>query len=428
MSDVTKRSLDATDLLAAIVDSSDDAIVSKDLDGIITSWNFGAEQIFGFSENEVVGKSITIIIPADRQGEETDILAHIRRGERIKHFETLRQRKDGSLIDVSLTISPIIGPDGCIAGASKIARDVSERKALEKTRDVLFREMRHRVRNTLALAAAICRQTFHSATDEEYSIFFSRIQALAAAHELLSKESWEGASIKDVVAKAMEPHRTGQGRIHITGQNISIGSGKAVSIALALHELATNAAKYGALSGATGSVHIEWEVFVREETDTVRFRWQERGGPVVTEPCRKGFGSRLIERGLAAEFRRDRPGFSSRRRCLHLRVFSHRCGRWLARDSLPTLKLFSAVSHEAAGTLLWISLRLYAQLPIYCLEKCVDILQIAHPHGPAGKGFVLGIAGHPAQCAGGDLLRVHRLLPHGRSNRPSLQPSSAGTD
>ncbi|MFC3205836.1 sensor histidine kinase [Aquamicrobium soli] len=302
MSELIKRSPYATELLAAIVDSSDDAIVSKNLDGIITSWNFGAEQIFGCTESEVIGKSITIIIPPDRQSEEPDILAHIRRGERIHHFETVRQKKDGTLIDVSLTISPVIGPDGRIVGASKIARDISARKAAEKARDLLFREMRHRVRNTLALAASICRQTFHSATEEEYSHFFSRIQALAAAHELLSRESWEGASMKDVVAKAMEPHRTGQGRIHIAGPDIAIGSGKAVSIALALHELATNAAKYGALSGASGTVHIEWTL-VREEADTIRFHWQERGGPEVVGPGRKGFGSRLIERGLAAEFR-----------------------------------------------------------------------------------------------------------------------------
>lgn len=115
-------------LLSAIIDSSDDAIVSKDLNGIITSWNKGAEKIFGYRPDEVVGHSILIILPDDRKPEEADILARIRRGERIDHFETVRRRKDGSLIDVSVTISPIRGPDGVVLGASKIARDITEQK------------------------------------------------------------------------------------------------------------------------------------------------------------------------------------------------------------------------------------------------------------------------------------------------------------
>jgi PAS domain S-box-containing protein len=251
----------AAQRLAAIVESSDDAIVSKDLNGIIMTWNLGAQRLFGYSETEVIGKPISILIPADRQDEEPDILARIRRGERIEHFETVRQRKDGSLLDISLTISPVVGQSGRIVGASKIARDISERKEAEKYRDVLFGEMKHRVKNTLALAAAICRQTFHSASDEEHGVFASRLHALGNAHDILSRQSWEGARLDEVVIKTMEPHRTGQGRIHISGPEIAIGSGKAVAIALALHELATNAVKYGALSRSDGNVHIDWETF-----------------------------------------------------------------------------------------------------------------------------------------------------------------------
>jgi PAS domain S-box-containing protein len=301
--DITERKAAefATQRLAAIVESSDDAIVSKDLNGIITSWNFGAERLFGYTEKEALGKPITILIPSDKQDEEPDILARIRRGERIEQFETVRQNKDGSLIDVSLTISPIIGQNGRIVGASKITRDISERKAAEKYKNVLFGEMKHRVKNTLALAASICRQTFHSATDDEHSTFVSRIQALGSAHDILAKHSWEAAGLNEVVTKTMEPHRTGQGRVHIAGPELAISSEKAVSIALALHELATNAAKYGALSGPVGSVNIRWEV-AGDDPDLVRLRWQERDGPTVRKPERKGFGSRLIERGLAAQF------------------------------------------------------------------------------------------------------------------------------
>src|SRR5262245_51326051 len=108
--------------LAAIVESSDDAIVSKDLGGIITSWNAGAARLFGYRAEEVIGQSITLIIPPERIDEEPDILDRIRRGERVDHYETVRRRKDGSLVEVSLTVSPIRDARGNVVGASKIAR------------------------------------------------------------------------------------------------------------------------------------------------------------------------------------------------------------------------------------------------------------------------------------------------------------------
>ena len=114
--------------LAAIVESSDDAIVSKTLDGIITTWNIGAERMFGYRADEVIGKPITILIPPSSLDEEPEILARLRRGERIEHYETVRMRKDGSLLDVALTVSPVKDGNGKIIGASKIARDITERK------------------------------------------------------------------------------------------------------------------------------------------------------------------------------------------------------------------------------------------------------------------------------------------------------------
>jgi len=116
--------------LAAIVSSSDDAIISKDLNGIIQTWNRGAERIFGFTPEEVIGKSITIIIPDERLAEETEVLSRIRAGLSVDHFETVRRRKDGGLVDISLTVSPVRAPDGTVVGASKIARDVTEQRRL----------------------------------------------------------------------------------------------------------------------------------------------------------------------------------------------------------------------------------------------------------------------------------------------------------
>ena len=127
--------------LAALIESADDAIISKTLDGLITSWNEGARLIFGYEPEEVIGKSVTILIPEGHLDEEPTILARLRAGQRIEHYETVRVRKDGRLIDISLTVSPIKGPDGKIVGASKIARDITEqrqaRRALDEATDRL---------------------------------------------------------------------------------------------------------------------------------------------------------------------------------------------------------------------------------------------------------------------------------------------------
>ena len=141
------RPPDPTLRLAAIVESSDDAIVSKDLYGIITSWNRGAEELFGYTADEAVGQPITIVIPPDRLAEEEMVLGHIRRGERVTHFETIRRRKDGTLVPISLTVSPIRDAAGVIVGASKIARNISYRRQMEAELD----ELRDRL---LALATA----------------------------------------------------------------------------------------------------------------------------------------------------------------------------------------------------------------------------------------------------------------------------------
>ena len=136
-----KQSQDAGALLSAIVDSSDDAIISKDLNTIITSWNKGAERLFGYTAAEAIGRPITMIIPPDRLDEEPKIIERLKRGERVDHFETIRMRKDGSHVDISLTISPMKDSNGKIIGASKIARDITERKHLERQRQEFNRQL-----------------------------------------------------------------------------------------------------------------------------------------------------------------------------------------------------------------------------------------------------------------------------------------------
>jgi PAS domain S-box-containing protein len=300
----------------AIIESSDDAILSKDLDGLILSWNRGAERLFGFTSEEAVGRPVTIIIPLDRRDEEPTILEKIHRGERIEHFETVRQRKDGSLVDISLTISPIRDSRGKIVGASKIARDITElRKARERQR-LLLREMSHRVNNLFALSGSIVGLSARLAKSprELADSTRERLAALARAHALTFSDF--GASplsttlqslARTIVAPFNDPEHP---RIAISGIDGGISGSAVTSFALLLHEFATNAAKYGALSADTGSVKV---VFV-EEGDSIVVHWTEHGGPPVARPTGTlGFGDVLsriaVSDQLGGEIVRDwRPG------------------------------------------------------------------------------------------------------------------------
>ena len=169
-----KKANDAIQRLAAIVESSEDAIISKDLNGTIMSWNRGAEQIFGYRADEAIGKPIMMLIPSDRHDEEREILRRIRAGERVDHYETIRQCKNGSLIDVSLTISPLKDREGMIIGASKIARNVTERKKVE-------RELEHA--KEVAEAASRAKDTFLAVLSHELRTPLTPILMTAAVRE-----------------------------------------------------------------------------------------------------------------------------------------------------------------------------------------------------------------------------------------------------
>src|SRR6516165_7522325 len=170
--------------LAAIVVSSDDAIISKTLEGRITSWNAGATRIFGYEASEMIGESILRIIPPELHGEEREILARLQRGERIDHYETVRVARDGRRVDVSLTVSPLRDRSGKVVGASKVGRDITDRKRAEKLQQVLTDELSHRVKNTLATVQAIANQSLVRAKSptDFVSSFTGRLQALAKAH------------------------------------------------------------------------------------------------------------------------------------------------------------------------------------------------------------------------------------------------------
>lgn len=299
--------IDATDLkqaeiesarLAAIVVSSDDAIVGKTLDGCVTSWNAGATRIFGYEPKEMIGQSIIKIIPPELRQEEDEILAKLKRGEHIAHYETVRLAKDGRRLNISLSVSPVLDKTGRIIGASKIARDVTEKKRVEAIQRVLIEELNHRVKNTLAMTQAIASQSLRharSASDFVES-FTGRVQALAKAHSLLTDRKLEGAELTELVREQVTLGVADQ-RVICSGPMVILGAQPAIHLALVLHELATNARKYGGLSVPQGRLSVKWEVH-SSGSRTLLLDWTESGGPQVSAPLTAGFGTTLIERTL----------------------------------------------------------------------------------------------------------------------------------
>jgi PAS domain S-box-containing protein len=447
--------------LAAIIESSDVSIISEDLNGIIATWNSGAKKLFGYEPDEVIGQPITILIPVELLNEEDLFLARIKRGERIEYYETVRQRKDGTRIQVSLTVSPIRDTAGQVVGASKIGRDISLRKRYEEsqvalydftdrlfraestddiheaaldaiirslgcerasilqfddlnvmkfvawrglsdgyrqaveghspwTRDtkdpqpifvnnieaaeldtslkatikaegiaaiafiplttkrglvgkfmayyaashifteaeikiavtiarqlgfslermraedarqsaeaakeLLLNESRHRIKNTLAMVQAIAGQTLSHSKEDELKSFLARLHALGEAHELLTAQNWRGARLRDVVERALKPFELRQRNCFVAeGPSVWVPENTSLNLTLCLHELATNAVKYGALSNGRGQVRVSWEVAGKGNQRRLRLTWLENGGPPVKAPKRNGFGSLLIQ-------------------------------------------------------------------------------------------------------------------------------------
>ncbi len=422
------RALLAEAHLSAIIQSSDDAIISKRLDGTVISWNPAATRIFGWSEDEMVGQSIRKLIPADRQAEEDEILARIGRGERVRSFETIRQRKDGSPLYVSLTVSPILDPDGTIIGASKIARDVTERHAVQAARDeselkfrmladnisqlawiaapdggliwynrrwydftgttfdqmkgwgwvtvhhpdhlsrvrehydtciatgtewedtfplrgkdgqfrwflsrskpikdaaghivnwfgtntdvtellekeeqirVLLMEVNHRSKNLLSVVQALARRS-GSGDTAFLERFENRLASMSANQDLLVRRGWATIPMRELVeAQLAILGNESRGLAKTCGPDFDLSPRSAEIIGMALHELATNALKYGALSKTGGEVWLSWETTA---ADRLRIEWRETGGPVVRAPEASGFGTTLIRHIPARSLKAD---------------------------------------------------------------------------------------------------------------------------
>jgi PAS domain S-box-containing protein len=290
---------DADARLAAIVDSSFDAIIGKDLNSVITNWNAAAERLFGYSAEEAIGRSVLMLIPERLHGEEDDIIARIRRGEGVPPFETIRRRKDGRDIFVSLTISPIRNRSGQIIGASKIARDVTDAKAAERRIRFLLREVNHRVKNQFAVILSMVRETAKHTSDPkrfEQSIR-ERIMALASSHDLLVTSDWSGAGLRALAEQQLR-HFGQPGQISIDGPEVILRPAAVQALGMAFHELGTNSSKYGAFAHR-GTVSVSWTVSDEAHGQAFRLVWEEAAGSLAgtSEDVKsRGFGSVVLLR------------------------------------------------------------------------------------------------------------------------------------
>ncbi len=250
--------------LAAIVEGSDDAIITKGLDSIIRSWNPGAERLFGYSAEEAIGRSITLIFPDDRMDEEVGFIAQLRRGERISNLETIRKRKDGTLVPISLTVSPVRNANGKIIGASKIARDITlQRQAVER-QQLLLSEMRHRVGNSFAVAGGLLSIAARQAdsVQELVTVMRQRLQALASVHARAVDDPAEarlqGTALFQLINSILEPF-SGGASVKLDVPELNVCPAAITPLSLVFFELATNAVKYGGLSEAGDGIEIDAE-------------------------------------------------------------------------------------------------------------------------------------------------------------------------
>lgn len=304
--DRRRVALEAAAWLSAIVENSSDAILSKTMDGIITTWNAGAQALFGYPAVEVIGKPITILIPSDRLHEEEVIISRLRAGETVEQFETVRRRKDGSQVHVALSVSPVKDEDGHMLGASKIARDITAAKQATARQELVIEEMNHRIKNLFALTISLVALS-ERATDSAAELaadLSMRLQALSRAHGLILPDYQDdsgartGTTLPMLLGEILAPYLDDVGsRIDMAGDAVAVGPHALPTLALLFHELATNATKYGSLACPSGHLRID----IVSRGSLAEVSWCESGAPARDgRPSGAGFGTRLERASVAS--------------------------------------------------------------------------------------------------------------------------------
>jgi PAS domain S-box-containing protein len=297
--------------LRMLLDSAAEGLYCMDRTGATTLCNAAFLRMLGFQrEEDAVGADLHELVHHTRPDgspyprEDCPIYKAARSGIHAHVVDEVFFRRDGTRFPVEYWVRPIVR-EGEIRGAICTFVDLTERKRAEERQQLVNQELAHRVKNTLAMVQAIVGQTLRSspASRDAVQSINSRLVALGNAHTAMTRTRWGNASITDVIEGALAVHRSEAGRIRIEGANVELGSRAALAIALSLHELCTNAAKYGALSNDAGGVSLDWSVTGGAADARFHMRWKERGGPAVTPPTRKGFGSRLIAESIASDLK-----------------------------------------------------------------------------------------------------------------------------
>ena len=291
--------------LAAIVDSSRDAIIGYTLGDMIYSWNSSAERIFGYPTAQALGQPLKMLLPRDNAGLAGAISPISTPADRPEEFDTVWQTRDGRLISVAVTNSPVRNAEQRIIAGSLIARDITERRHAERHTRLMLGELNHRVKNTLASIQAIAVQTLARASSLEafQESFLARLQALSHTHNLLAVDAWQGVSLAAIVMSELAPYEDADhpARVQLHGEDRQLTPKIALAMSMALHELTTNALKYGALSLPQGRIEVSWKTVDCDAQPWLHLCWQELDGPLVQAPSSRGFGTRLIASGLAYE-------------------------------------------------------------------------------------------------------------------------------
>lgn len=275
-----------------------------DLPSGAVTWNGEMEDIYGLPRGTFEGRIEDVwrrVVPEDRARLEAPMPVHLAFGRDVVSYQFRIIRADGAIRWIEGSARYIFDDEGRPVRNVGTTIDITERKQAEEHQRLLINELNHRVKNTLAIVQAIAWQSFRSRGMPQAAreTFEGRLAALAAAHDVLTRAAWEAGSIAQVVAEAVAPQDPGGGRLTASGPPVDVEPKAAVALALAMHELATNAVKYGALSTPEGRVEIRWTA----DAGLLRLTWRETGGPPVAKPIRRGFGARLLEQGLAEELR-----------------------------------------------------------------------------------------------------------------------------
>ena len=282
-----------------LVELSHDPIFVWDFDGGILEWNRGCEELYGFTRDEALGQRKEQLLSTAGDGFSfADVKAKLLEDDGNWSGELHQRTKSGDLLTVEsrLQLESFEGRRLVL----ETARDITEHKAWEQHQSLLLRELTHRVRNTMAVVQSIIHQTLRSQSSgaDFEAVIDGRLLALASAHELLAESNWRGADLAALARHQLAPYGLDSGHFTIEGQPVSLSPEVAANFGLVLHELATNAAKYGSLSIPNGKIHIDWEFRGQPPQRTLVFGWREKEGPPVTPPEAAGFGSILIENAI----------------------------------------------------------------------------------------------------------------------------------